>query len=165
MYAASAPVFRQMLGSLDSVLAKGVSFAAARSVDESVLATSRLAPDMYPLSKQVQVAADMAKIAVCRLAGVEVPAYASDETTLVQLQARIARTAAFIDTFTPAQIDGSEERDITITTLRLGDLHFSGQRFLLHWAIPQFLFHCVTAYDILRHNGVEIGKRDFLGAF
>jgi hypothetical protein len=119
---------------------------------------------MFPLSRQVQIATDMSKGAVARLAGIDIPVYADDETDFEQLQARIARTLAFIESVTPAQIDGSEEREITIT-LRRGDLHFTGQRYLLHWATPQVTFHCVTAYDILRHNGVAIGKQDFMGSF
>jgi hypothetical protein len=164
MYAVSVPLFTQMLGSLGAVLEKGEAFAAAKSVDPKVLAASRLACDMFPLSRQVQIATDMAKGAVCRLAGVEIPVYADTETDLAELRERIGKTLAFIATFRPAQIDGSEERDVTIT-LRRGDLHFKGERYLIHWAIPQILFHCTTAYDILRHNGVPIGKQDFVGAF
>jgi hypothetical protein len=164
MYAASVPVIRQMLGALSAVLGKGEAFATAKSIDPTVLPGLRLAPDMFPLSRQVQIATDMSKGAVARLAGADIPVYADDETTLPELQARLAKTLAFIETIPAERIDGSEDRPITIT-LRRGDLHFTGQQYLLHWAMPQIVFHCTTAYDILRHNGVDIGKRDFVGSY
>jgi hypothetical protein len=164
MYAASVPLFKQMFGSMTAVLDKGAAYAAAKSVDEKVLVGARLAWDMLPLSKQVQIASDQAKGAVARLAGLDIPGYADDETTIEDLKARIAKTVAFIDAVKPEQINGSEDRAI-ILKLRAGEQHFTGERYLIGWAIPQFMFHCATAYDILRHNGVEIGKRDFIGAF
>ena len=117
---------------------------------------------MFPLSRQVQIACDHAKGAVARLAGVDIPKHEDNEQTFEELQARIAKTVAFVETFTAAQIDGSEERDIVYPTSSRGDLHFKGVDYLLGFALPNFYFHVVTAYDILRANGVEIGKRDFL---
>jgi hypothetical protein len=117
---------------------------------------------MFPLSRQVQIASDHAKGATARLAGMDMPSWADDETTFEQLQARIARTLAFIAEFKPAQIDGSEARPITLA-MRSGSLNFTGQDYLLGFVLPNLYFHCTTAYAILRHNGVEVGKRDFLG--
>ncbi len=164
MYQASVPLLRTLLGGLSGVLDKGAAFCAAKQVDPSVLINDRLAPDMFPLSRQVQIAADMAKGGVARLAGVEVPSWEDSETTFDELKARLAKTLAFIDGFTPAQIDGSEEREIVLT-LRSGEMRFTGQRYLIGFVIPNVAFHCATAYNILRHNGVDVGKRDFLGAF
>ena len=164
MYAASVPVFKQMLGSLAAVLAKGAAHAEARKIDPSALLTERLAPDMFALTRQVQIASDTAKGAAARLAGVEMPKYEDNEQTFAELAARIEKTIAFLDTIPASAIDGSEERDIVLT-MRSGDLHFKGERYLLHWALPNFYFHVTTAYALLRHDGVEIGKRDFLGGF
>lgn len=164
MYTAAVPLLRSMLGGLADVLDKGAAFCAARQIDPWVLISDRLAPDMFPLSRQVQIAADMAKGGVARLAGAEVPGWPDDETTFEALKARIVKTLAFIDGFTPVQIDGSEEREIMLT-MRAGELRFAGQRYLIGFVIPNVIFHCATAYNILRHNGVEIGKRDFLGTF
>jgi hypothetical protein len=164
MYQASVPLFRSLLGGLSGVLDKGAAFCAAKQVDPSVLVNDRLAPDMFPLSRQVQIATDMAKGGVARLAGVEVPSWADDEKTFDELKARLVKTLAFIDGFTPGQIDGSEEREIVLT-MRSGEQRFNGQRYLIGFVIPNVAFHCATAYDILRHNGVDVGKRDFLGTF
>ncbi|MBU6497912.1 MAG: DUF1993 domain-containing protein [Rhodospirillales bacterium] len=164
MYSASVPMMKTLLGALSAVLDKGAAFAEAKKFDSTVLVNDRLAPDMLPLSKQVQIATDMAKGGAARLAGVEIPVFADDETTIDQLKARIAKTLAFLDGLTPAQIDGSEEKEITLK-MRAGDVTFKGQRYLTGFVIPNLVFHCATAYDILRHNGVEIGKRDFLGAY
>ena len=164
MYQASVPLFKTLLGALSNNLDKGAAFAKAKGVDPSVLINSRLAPDMFPLSRQVQIATDQAKGGVARLAGLEVPAYEDNETTFDQLKARIAKTLAFIDSVKPAQIDGSENREIVLK-MRSGDVKYTGQRYLIGSVIPNFTFHCTTAYNILRHNGVEIGKRDFLGSF
>jgi hypothetical protein len=162
MYAASVPVFQRALTQLGAVLRKGEAFAAARKIEPTVLTSARLAPDMLPLTRQVQMVSDHAKGATARLAGVEVPSWADDETSFEQLQARIARTLAFIAEFKPAQIDGSEARPITLA-MRSGSLNFTGQEYLLGFALPNLFFHCTTAYAILRHNGVDVGKRDFLG--
>jgi uncharacterized protein len=164
MYNASVPLFKTLLGALSNVLDKGAAFAKAKNVDESVLVNARLAPDMFPLSRQVQIATDQAKGCVARLAGLEVPAYEDNETTIAQLKARIAKTLDFINSVKQSQIDGSEGKQITLK-MRSGDVTYTGQRYLIGVVIPNFTFHCTTAYDLLRHNGVEIGKRDFLGDY
>ncbi|HUY04260.1 MAG TPA: DUF1993 domain-containing protein [Rhodocyclaceae bacterium] len=162
MYQTSAPVFLKTLDNLAAILDKGAAFAAARKIDPSVLLGYRLAPDMFNLTRQVQIAADHAKRAVARLAGVEAPAYEDNEASFADLKARIDKTVAFIKTVKPGQIDGSEERDIT---LKVGgsDKTFKGQTYLLHNALPNFFFHATTAYAILRHCGVDVGKKDFIG--
>ena len=164
MYQASVPVFVRMLKNLDAILDKGKAHAEARKIAANVLPASRLIADMFPLSRQVQIACDHAKGAVARLAGVDIPKHEDNEQTFEELQARIAKTVAFVETFTAAQIDGSEERDIVYPTSSRGDLHFKGVDYLLGFALPNFYFHVVTAYDILRANGVELGKRDYMGA-
>jgi hypothetical protein len=162
MYQASIPVFVTGLKNLKGVLAKGAAFAAAKKIDESVLLNSRLAPDMFPLMRQVQIAADFAKGCSARLAGKDVPKWDDTEKSFADLAARIDKTIAFISEFSAAQIDGQEERDITITVAG-NPMSFKGQPYLLMFAMPNFYFHSTTAYAILRHNGVEIGKGDFLG--
>ena len=162
MYQASVPVFVRMLKNLSLILDKGQAHAEAKKIAPHVLPGSRLIADMFPLSRQVQIACDHAKGAVARLAGVDIPKHEDNEQTFEELQARIAKTVAFVETFTAAQIDGSEERDIVYPTSSRGDLHFKGVDYLLGFALPNFYFHVVTAYDILRANGVDIGKRDFL---
>ncbi len=162
MSQASAPRFAQMLRNLSAILAKAQAHCEAKKIDPQVLAAARLFPDMFPLSRQVQIACDSAKGAVARLAGVEVPKHEDTEKTLDELQARIAKTLDFIGGVKPAQIDGSEEREIVLK-LRGRDVSFSGVQYLLGFAWPNFYFHATTAYDILRHNGVELGKADFLG--
>jgi hypothetical protein len=161
MYDASVPVFRQMLGSLAAILAKAETHAQEKKIEQALL-QARLFPDMFPLTRQVQVAADFAKGASARLAGVEVPRYDDVEASLAELQQRIARTLAFIDSLAADAIAASAERDIT---LKVGqnERQFKGQPYLLHYALPNFYFHTTTAYAILRHNGVEIGKKDFIG--
>jgi hypothetical protein len=151
-----------MLGSLAAILAKAEAQAQEKKTEQALL-QARLFPDMFPLTRQVQVAADFAKGACARLAGVEVPRFDDVETTLAELQQRIARTLAFIDTLAPEDIADSAGRDIT---LKVGqnERQFKGQPYLLHYALPNFYFHTTTAYAILRHNGVEIGKKDFIGA-
>ncbi len=164
MYQASVPLFRSLLGALSGVLDKGAAFCTAKGVDPSVLLNDRLAPDMFPLSRQVQIAADMAKGGVARLAGAEVPSWEDNEQTFDELKARIVKTLTFVDGFTPEQIDGSEGREIVLV-MRAGEVRFTGQRYLIGFVIPNVAFHCATAYNILRHNGVDVGKRDFLGIF
>jgi hypothetical protein len=163
MYETSVPCFARMLRNLQAILAKAQAHAVARKIDPAVLPSARLFPDMFPLVKQVQIATDHAKGAVARLAGVEVPKYDDTESSFEDLQARIAKTIAFVESFTAAQIDGTEEREIT---LKVGgqDRTFKGLPYLAGFALPNFYFHLVTAYNILRHNGVEIGKRDYMGA-
>ena len=163
MYQAAVPTFLQMLKSLSAILDKAEANVAERKIDPAVLLQYRLAPDMFPLVRQVQIAADHAKGCCARLAGVDVPKYADDETTLADLRTRIAKTAEFVRSFRAEQIDGSEDRDITMTA-GSRELKFKGQQYLLHFALPNFYFHTTTAYAILRHCGVPIGKRDFLGA-
>jgi hypothetical protein len=162
MYQASAPRFANILGNLSAILDKATAHCEARKIDPAVLAASRLYPDMFPLSRQVQVACDTAKGAVARLAGLEVPRHEDVETTLAELKARIAKTVGYVSGFTPAQLDGTEDKDIA---LKLGpvEVKWKGMQYLLGFALPNFYFHVVTAYDILRHNGVEIGKRDYIG--
>ena len=164
MYRASIPVLLQMLPALSGILDKAAAFAAAKKVEPSVLLNSRLAPDMFPLTRQVQIATDFAKGLAARLAGQEPPKYADNETTIDELKARIAKTIAYIKEVKPAQIDGSEEREIS---LMLGGQprSFKGENYLVAFALPNFFFHVTAAYTILRHNGVEIGKTDFLGSF
>lgn len=162
MYQASAPVFLKTLENLAAILDKGAAFAADRKIDPAVLLGYRLAPDMFNLTRQVQIAADHARRAVARLAGIDAPAYEDNEASFAELKARIEKTVAFINTLKPTQIDGSEARDIT---LKVGgsDKTLKGQTYLLHHALPNFFFHTTTAYAILRHCGVDIGKKDFIG--
>ena len=161
MYSASVPVLRHMLSNLAGILGKAATHAAAKKIDPAVLLNARLIPDMFPLLKQVQITTDNAK-GVARLAGLEVPKYEDNEASFEELQARIAKTMAFLDTLRPDQVDGSEQRDIVVQ-LRDKKYEFKGQDFLLKRLLPNFYFHLTTAYNILRHNGVEIGKNDYLG--
>jgi hypothetical protein len=162
MYQASVPRFVNILGNLSNILDKAQAHADAKKLDAAALTSYRLFPDMLPMSAQVQIACDGAKGAVARLAGVEIPAYEDKEKTLADLKARIAKTVAFIQSVAPAQIDGSEDKEIV---LKRGDkeTRYKGMQFLLGHALPNFYFHVTTAYNILRHNGIEIGKRDYLG--
>jgi hypothetical protein len=162
MYQASVPVFTRMLGNLSKILDKAAAFADLRGIDPSVLLTDRLAPDMLPLSRQVQIAADSALRGCARLAGVDFPSNPDIETTFAELQERLAKTLAFLETLSAEQIDGSEER-VVVLPMRSGDVTFAGQAFLLNFVQPNFYFHVTTAYLILRHNGVEIGKADYVG--
>lgn len=162
MYQAAVPAFVQMLTALSKVLDKAADFAAAKKIDPSVLLNARLAPDMFPLLRQVQIAADFAKGPMARLAGQEVPKYDDSETTIDALKARIAKTLAFVQSFGAAQIDGSENREIALT-VGGQPLTLTGQNYLVNFALPNFYFHVTTAYAILRHNGVEIGKKDYMG--
>lgn len=163
MYRASVPVFQQMLPALSACLRKGADYAAARKFDPAVLLQSRLYPDMFPLVRQIQIAADFAKGTAARLAGHDVPKYEDTETTFDQLCARIQKTLDYIGEFKPAQIDGSEEREVTFPT-RVQTLKFKGEEYLVGFALPNFYFHVTTAYAILRHNGVELGKGDYMRA-
>jgi len=164
LYQASVPVFQQFLGSLRAVLAKAEAHAAAHKIDPAVLLQARLYPNMFPLTRQVQIAGDFAKGAPARLAGLEPPKYEDNEASFAELLARLDRTSAFLKTLRAAQIDGQEERTIEI---KAGGqpMTFKGQPYLLHYALPNFFFHATTAYAILRHNGLELGKRDFIGQF
>ena len=163
MYRASVPVLARALRNLATVLRKGEAHASARNVDPTVLLGYRLAPDMFALTRQVQIATDTAKGCVARLAGVEVPVYEDNETTFAQLLDRLERTVAFIEGFQPAQIDGTEDKPVTLK-MRTGEMTFQGLPYLLEFVLPNVYFHSTAAYAILRHCGVELGKKDFLGA-
>ncbi|MDF3982660.1 DUF1993 domain-containing protein [Luteibacter sp. PPL201] len=162
MYQASVPVLVRALKALSGVLHKGAAFARERNVSPEVLLNTRIIADMFPLARQVQIATDMAKGAVYRLAGQDVPSMDDNEATFEQLQERIARVIGMIEAFTPAQIDGSEDRSIVLK-LRSGELTFNGQDYLLGFVLPNVYFHCTTSYSILRGEGVPLGKADFLG--
>ncbi|MGJ0483046.1 MAG: DUF1993 domain-containing protein [Methylomicrobium sp.] len=164
MYQASVPVFVRMLDNLSKILDLAVQYAEEKKIDPSVLINARLAPDMYPLARQVQIATDMAKGCAARLAGREVPVYEDNETTFPELQARIAKTLTFIQSVSAEQIDGSEERMVTLK-LRGKEVSFRGQPYLLHFVLPNFYFHITIAYTILRHNGLAIGKMDYIGNY
>ena len=163
MYQASVPAFLSMLNNLSSILDKAEAFASEHKIEPEVLLNWRLTPDMFPFTRQVQIAADFAKGTTARLAGKEVPKYADDEKTFAALKARIAKTVKFVQSIAPKDLDGSEGRDISLT-VGGQDLHFKGEPYLVHFALPNFYFHATTAYAILRRCGVEIGKRDFIGA-
>lgn len=162
MYQASVPVFVRALGNLSNILKKAAAHADQHKIDPQVLLATRLYPNMFPLSRQIQIATDMAKGAAARLAGVERPVHEDTEVTFDDMQARIAKTLEFIQSFKPEQIDGSEEKTITLV-IGGSELKFLGLPYLLHFVIPNLFFHTATAYDILRHCGVEIGKPDFIG--
>ncbi|WP_293883752.1 DUF1993 family protein [Sphingomonas sp.] len=163
MYQASAPIFLRQFAALTAIITKAEAFAAAGNFDEAQFIDARLAPDMLNFAKQVQIATDGAKAGIARLAGVEIPAFPDSEVTFAQLKARIAKTVAFIESVPAAGVDGSENKAIAFK-IRDRDLAFTGQSFLLHFVLPNFFFHVTTAYAILRHKGVQIGKMDFLGA-
>jgi len=163
MHALSAEVFINALNNLSWILEKAAASAAQRKFDPGVLLAARLAPDMFPLTRQVQIAGDIAKNSVARLAGQEPPRFEDEETTIEQLRARIARTVDFLQSVPASALENSETRDIKLPA---GErtLEFKGLEFLQRWAIPNVFFHITTAYNILRHNGVDLGKRDFLRA-
>lgn len=162
MYQASIPVFIRGLENLSRVIEKGAMHAVARKIDPNTLLNARLYPDMFPLIRQVQSASDSAKGGGARLAGIEVPGMADTEVTFIELQQRIDKTVHFLRSLKPEQIDGSENRPVSLKA-RTRELSFSGQNYLLQFALPNFFFHITTAYAILRHNGVELGKLDYLG--
>ena len=163
MYQASVPVFVRGLTSLKGILEKATAHAQAKKIDDAVFVNARLFPDMLPLSVQVQIAADFARGTTSRLAGSEPAAWDDNEKTLADLIARVDKTIASLKALAAAQIDGSEAREIT-RKVRGQPRTFTGVNYLLNYALPNFYFHTATAYDILRHNGVEIGKADFLGS-
>ncbi len=164
MYDAFAPITKTLLGSLSEVLGKGAAHAEAKKIDEKVLTGWRLAPDMFPLSRQVQIATDGVRGGAARLAGLEMPSVPDTETTFAELQARVASTLDYVSSFKREQIDGSEDKTIVLK-MRAGEVTFTGKQYLMGFVIPNFTFHCTTTYNLLRMNGVEIGKRDFLGKF
>ncbi len=163
MYALSHDVFRKSLTQLLHVMEKGVANAKARNFDPNVFVSLRLAPDMLPLSKQVQLTSDFAKNSIARLAGIDPPKFEDNETTMDELLARVRKTIDYLGTVPASALEGSETRDIKIP-LRDRTLEMKGLPFLQNWALPNFFFHHVTAYNLLRHNGVDIGKRDYLGS-
>lgn len=165
MYAASVPVFKQILGALDAVLGKAAVYATEKKIDPAVLLQSRLYPDMLPLVRQVQIASDFAKGISGRLAGVDLPAHEDSEQTLDELRARIAKVLAFIDSLNADQFAGSEQREIVLRPGTPKERKFAGQAYLLSYGLPNFFFHVTTAYALLRHNGLSIGKADFMGAY
>lgn len=162
MYSASVPVFKRMLINLSEILTKAEQHAAAKKIEPGILLQARLFPDMLPLTRQVQIACDHAKGAAARLAGIASPKHEDNEQSFAELKTRIGKTLDFIESVGAAQINGSEERDITVQA-GPNTLEFKGLAYLLHFALPNFYFHATTAYAILRNNGIELGKRDFLG--
>src|ERR1700734_3501574 len=165
MSQAALPVFEINLNALSAILDKAEAFATAKKIDPAVLLRSRLAPDMFDLTRQIQVATDGARRGSARLAGVEAPKFEDNETTIAQLKERIAKTVAFLKTLDKKAIDASAEREITFPLGPEKKGHMKGDDYLNHFMLPNFYFHCATAYDILRHCGVEIGKQDFIGQF
>jgi hypothetical protein len=161
MFKASAPIFVQFLTSLSAVLDKAAAHAEAKKIDQSVLVNTRLYPDMFPLVRQVRAATDHAISACGKLAGVELLTFANTESSIPELKDRIAKAVEFIKSIKPAQIDGTEDKEITIK-FASGERKFTGQSLLLNFCLPNFYFHATTAYDILRHCGIEVGKRDFM---
>jgi hypothetical protein len=163
MHSASVPVFVRMLGNLVGWLDTAEAHAREKNFEPSVYLSARLAPDMLALPTQIQIACDTAKFCAARLAGVEAPAFADDEKTIDELRQRVRRTIDYVQSIAPAQIDGSDAREISVPR-RSGAITMSGEAYLKHFALPNFFFHVTTTYALLRHNGVELGKADFLGA-
>lgn len=162
MYQASLPVLIRGLTNLKVILGKAEAHAAEKQIEPTVFTTARLAPDMLPLTRQVYIASDTAKGCAARLAGVEAPKFDDVEQTFDELTARLQKTIDYLQEFKPEQIDGSETREITLK-MRTGPIEFTGLSYLLGFVLPNFYFHVTTAYDILRHNGVDLGKLDYLG--
>lgn len=164
LYDLSVPVFSQSLKALAEILKKAEAHADTKKIDHAVFLTARLAPDMFTLTRQVQLATDFAKGGSARMAGVDVPSYADTEVTFAELHARIEKTIAFIESLPKDKFEDAENRDITVP-MRPEPKTFNALTYLRHGALPNFFFHTTTTYDILRHNGVEIGKRDYLGVY
>ncbi|MDP8985296.1 MAG: DUF1993 domain-containing protein [Pseudomonadota bacterium] len=165
MYINSVPVFKQLLGALKANLALADTYAAANSIEPGALLQARLYPDMFPLVKQVQIAADFARGVSARLAGVETPTFDGKEASFADLDALVSRTLQFLGTVNPSQFEGSERKEIVLRPGTPKERKLSGQAYLANYGLPQFFFHVTTAYAILRHNGLAIGKRDFMGAY
>lgn len=163
MHEMLVPTVNRMLGNLSKFLDKADAFATVKKIDAAVLLNSRLAPDMFPLTRQVQIAADMAKGAAARLSGTEIPKFEDTEATIAELKARIAKTLAFVNGVDAAKYAGAEDRDVVLQT-RTGEVRFKGLNYLRDYVLPNVYFHSTAAYLILRHNGVELGKNDFIGA-
>lgn len=162
MTSASVPIFRSMLGNLSHFIDKARANAQVRNFDPSVLVQARLAPDMLPLARQIIIACDAAKLAVARIGGLEAPKFDDTEATLDELQERIRRTLAFLESVGPTALDGTEAKEITFPVGRDKTRTMTGEAYLKHWALPNFFFHVTTAYALLRHNGVDLGKSDYL---
>ena len=165
IHAASVPVFQQLLGGLKDNLAKADTHVIDKKIEAEALLRARLFPDMFPLIRQVQIACDFAKGVSARLAGVDVPVYDDKEQTFTELQALVEKTLNFIGSLPTQAFDGSETREIVIRPGTPKERRFAGQAYLLSYGLPQFFFHVTTAYALLRHSGVELGKRDFMGAY
>ena len=163
LYQASIPVFIHALGQLSHILKKAESDAAQRNIFPAVFINGRLAPDMFPLSRQVQIATDQVKGFAARMSGQDVPSYADTESTFAELQERIEKTVAFLKTIKPEQIDGQEDKDISFKRRSGADWRFKGLPYLTGFVLPNLYFHITCAYAILRHNGVQLGKMDYLG--
>jgi hypothetical protein len=165
MYSTSIPVFKQMLGSLQTILQKAQAHAAEKKIEDQVFLQARLAPDMFNLIRQVQIAADFAKGVSARLAGVAVPDYQDTENSFDELQTRLSTTIDFISSLDAAQFEDSENREIILRPGTPKEKKLMGSAYLLAYGLPQFFFHVTTAYAILRHHGVELGKRDYMGNY
>ncbi|QSQ22661.1 DUF1993 domain-containing protein [Pyxidicoccus parkwayensis] len=163
MSSASVPIFVSMLGNLSKCLAKARAHAEAKKFDPNVLVTVRLAPDMLPFKNQIQIACDSAKLCVARLTGTDAPVFEDNEATLSELEARIAKTLAWLESVPREKLDGTEEKQVSVPRRNSEPLKYSGEQYLKHYALPNFFFHVTTAYALLRHNGVDLGKADFLG--
>jgi hypothetical protein len=161
MFQASVPVLTQGLQNLLHILEKAEDFAKQKNVDSTVIVNTRLAVDMYPLARQVQIATDLAKAGAARLAGIEIPSYADTESTFEELKARVAKTIAFVESITAQHVDGSDDKTITFK-VRGNEMTFTGQSYLVYFVLPNFYFHITTTYSILRHVGADIGKADYL---
>ena len=162
LYQACVPSFVRMFGNLSAILAKAEAYCMERKIDPSVLLNARLAPDMHPLTRQVQIASDLAKGCVARLAGIEPPSFADNESSFAELQARIGKTLDFVKSVTAEQIEGGEGREISLKFPN-AEFNFTAPDYVVHFVLPNFYFHVTTAYAILRHNGLAIGKMDYMG--
>lgn len=165
MYTHSVPVFKQLLTALQTILAQASEHATAKSIEPDALLQARLAPDMFPLLRQVQIAADFARGISARLAGVEVPTFTGNEKSFADLDALLVQTLSFLDSVDAAQFEGKESTELVLRPGTPKEKKLSGQAYLANYGLPQFFFHVTTAYAILRHNGLPIGKRDFMGAY
>lgn len=165
LHTASVPVFQQLLGSLDQLLVKAEAHAVERKIDPEALLQARLYPDMFPLLRQVQIACDFAKGVCGRLAGAELPVFDEQEKSFAELRGLIGKTLAFIGALDAAAFEGAEAREIVLRPGTPKERRIAGQAYLLHYGLPQFFFHVTTAYALLRHNGIEVGKRDYMGTY
>lgn len=165
MYNASVPMFKQMLNSLSAILTKTDTYVKENEMDANIVLQASLFPDMFNFIRQIQIATEFAKGVTARLAGIEVPVYEDNELSFDELQSRIAKTILFISNVDPAKIEGSETREIITRPGTPKEKRFTGQNYLLHYGLPQFFFHVTTAYDILRHKGIAVGKMDYMGSY